>query len=68
MAWVCKRPDYKARVQASMEWLGWFVCKQVRNAEPLREVYLGHVPADGILHSQRRENLKSYMASTDWTL
>jgi hypothetical protein len=27
-----------------------------------------NVPEDGILHSQRRENLKSYIALTDWTL
>jgi hypothetical protein len=25
-------------------------------------------PEDGILHSHRRENLKSYIALTDWTL
>jgi hypothetical protein len=27
-----------------------------------------HIPDDGILHSHRRENLKSYIALTDWTL
>jgi hypothetical protein len=27
-----------------------------------------HVPEDGILHSHRRENLKSYLALTGWTV
>jgi hypothetical protein len=27
-----------------------------------------HIPEYGILHSQRRENLKSYIALTGWTL
>jgi hypothetical protein len=27
-----------------------------------------HIPEDGILHSHRRENLKSYMALTSWAL
>jgi hypothetical protein len=27
-----------------------------------------NIPEDGILHSQRRENLKSYIAFTGWTL
>jgi hypothetical protein len=27
-----------------------------------------NIPEDDILHSQRRENLKSYIASTGWTL
>jgi hypothetical protein len=27
-----------------------------------------HIPEDCILHSHRRENLKSYIALTDWTL
>jgi hypothetical protein len=27
-----------------------------------------YIPEDGILHSRRRENLKSYMVLTDWTL
>jgi hypothetical protein len=26
------------------------------------------IPEDGILHSHRRENLKSYIALTGWTL
>jgi hypothetical protein len=25
-----------------------------------------YIPEDDILHSQRRENVKSYMALTDW--
>jgi hypothetical protein len=29
---------------------------------------LRHIPEDGILHSHRRENLKSYTALTGWTL
>jgi hypothetical protein len=27
-----------------------------------------HIPEDGILHNHRRENLKSYIALTGWTL
>jgi hypothetical protein len=27
-----------------------------------------HIPEDAILHSHRRENLKSYIALTGWTL
>jgi hypothetical protein len=27
-----------------------------------------YIPEDGILHSHRRENLKSYIALTGWTL
>jgi hypothetical protein len=27
-----------------------------------------NIPEDGILHSHRRENLKSYLALTSWTL
>jgi hypothetical protein len=27
-----------------------------------------NIPEDGILHSHRRENLKSYIALTGWTL
>jgi hypothetical protein len=27
-----------------------------------------NIPEDGILHSDRRENLKSYIALTGWTL
>jgi hypothetical protein len=27
-----------------------------------------YIPEDGILHSHRRENLKSYKALTGWTL
>jgi hypothetical protein len=29
---------------------------------------LRDIPEDGILHSLRRENLKSYIALTGWTL
>jgi hypothetical protein len=29
---------------------------------------LSHITEDGILHSHRRENLKSYTALTGWTL
>jgi hypothetical protein len=27
-----------------------------------------HIPEDGTFHSHRRENLKSYIALTGWTL
>jgi hypothetical protein len=29
---------------------------------------LRNIPEDGILHSHRRENLKSYIALTGWTV
>jgi hypothetical protein len=32
------------RTLPSGEGLGWFVCKDARNAEPRRQVSLGHVP------------------------
>jgi hypothetical protein len=44
VAWVCEWLDYRARSQAMMERLGWFVCKHARNGELLRKVSLGHVP------------------------
>jgi hypothetical protein len=31
-------------------------------------VTLRYIPEDGILHSHRRENLKSYTALTGWDL
>jgi hypothetical protein len=40
VAWVCKWPDYKAKAQASVEGLGWFVCKLAMNAEPHHQVSL----------------------------
>jgi hypothetical protein len=30
--------------------------------------HTANMPEDGILHSHRRENLKSYIALTGWTL
>jgi hypothetical protein len=36
---VCfKWPEYKARSQASVEGMGWFVCKHAMNVEPRRQV------------------------------
>jgi hypothetical protein len=35
---------------------------------PLRYELGFYIPEDGILHSHRRENLKSYVALTGWTL
>jgi hypothetical protein len=29
---------------------------------------VSYIPVDGILHSDRRENLKSYIALTGWIL
>jgi hypothetical protein len=34
----------------------------------LTRATLRNIPEDGILHSDRRENLKSYIALTGWTL
>jgi hypothetical protein len=34
---------------------------------PLRYELSFYIPEDGILHSQHRENIKSYMALTGWT-
>jgi hypothetical protein len=59
VAWVCKWPDHKARFQASMEEL--FTDSLKNTEQPIltraRRLY---VPEDGILHSPRRGNLKSY--------
>jgi hypothetical protein len=38
------------------------------NRRTLRRVTRRHMPEDDILHSHRRENLKSYIALTGWTL
>jgi hypothetical protein len=35
---------------------------------PLRYEVRSYIPEDGILHSHRRENLKSYIALTGWAL
>jgi hypothetical protein len=35
---------------------------------PVRYELGSYIPEDGILHSDRRENLKSYIALTGWTL
>jgi hypothetical protein len=35
---------------------------------PLRYELGFYIPEDGILHSYRRENPKSYIAFTGWTL
>jgi hypothetical protein len=35
---------------------------------PVRYELGFYIPEDGILPSHRRENLKSYIALTDWTL
>jgi hypothetical protein len=35
---------------------------------PVRYELGFYIPEDGILHSHRRENLKSYIALTGWTL
>jgi hypothetical protein len=35
---------------------------------PVRHELVFYIPEDDILHSQCRENLKSYRALTDWTL
>jgi hypothetical protein len=35
---------------------------------PVRDEVGFYIPEDDILHSRRRENLKSYIALTGWTL
>jgi hypothetical protein len=35
---------------------------------PVRYELAFYTPEDGILHSRRRENLKSYIALTGWTV
>jgi hypothetical protein len=35
---------------------------------PVRYELGSYIPEDGILHSHRRENLKSYIALTGWAL
>jgi hypothetical protein len=35
---------------------------------PVKYEIGSYMPEDDILHSQWRENLKSYIALTDWTL
>jgi hypothetical protein len=35
---------------------------------PLKYELGFYIPEDGILHSHGRENFKSYIALTDWTL
>jgi hypothetical protein len=37
-------------------------------ANPMRYELRFHIPEDSILHSHRRENLKSYTALTGWAL
>jgi hypothetical protein len=42
----------------------------IRSSETpiLKRASQRHIPEDGILHSHRRENLKSYIALTGWAL
>jgi hypothetical protein len=39
-----------------------------RNVSPVKYELGFYIPEDGILHSHRREHLKSYIALTGWTL
>jgi hypothetical protein len=39
-----------------------------RNVSPVRYELGFYIPEDDILHSHRRENLKSYIALTGWAL
>jgi hypothetical protein len=38
------------------------------NVSPVKYELGFYIPEDGILHSPRRENLKSYMTLTGWAL
>jgi hypothetical protein len=49
----------------SINWLGSVAETKV---SPVRYELGIHIPEGGILHSHRRENLKSYIVLTDWTL
>jgi hypothetical protein len=44
--------------------------EELRSSETsvLTRVKLRHIPEDGILHSHRRENFKSYIVLTGWVL
>jgi hypothetical protein len=44
--------------------------EEIRSSEKsvLKRATLRNIPEDGILHSHCRENLKSYIALTGWTL
>jgi hypothetical protein len=44
----------------------WAICSY-ETSVPTRATQR-HIPEDGILHSHRRENRKSYIALTSWTL
>jgi hypothetical protein len=48
----------------------WWLMEAIRSSETsvLTKARRRHIPEDGILHSHRRENLKSYIALTGWTL
>jgi hypothetical protein len=47
---------------------GYFVETDFSETSVLRRATRRNIPKDGILHSNRRENLKSYIALTDWAL
>jgi hypothetical protein len=51
----CKWPGNKAKSQASVEGSGWIVCKHAMNADPRRQVSLGHVPK--ILKSRQEASM-----------
>jgi hypothetical protein len=44
--------------------------EKIRSSETLvlTQATRRHIPEDGILHSHRRQDLKSYIALTGWTL
>jgi hypothetical protein len=66
---MCALPDTVVTIQ----WLGYRSDSNSSSLMFIRNVgsYKSHEvsrPKDGILHSHRRENLRSYIALTGWTL
>jgi hypothetical protein len=46
---------------------GWAL-KRRRNVSLVRYELASYIPEDAVLHSQRRENIKSYIALTGWAV
>jgi hypothetical protein len=59
-----------ANVAASLPILVTLMMESIRSSvtSVLKRATRRNIPGDGILHSHRRENLKSYTTLTGWTL
>jgi hypothetical protein len=64
------RGDKNRRDRNNVPILVTLMMKSIRSSETsvLTRATKRNIPEDGILHSHRRENLKSYIALTGWTL